>query len=146
MAECVITAVVDTDNGGNLAPACAVHATWAPCPHDGGPACPVPLHHFAGNGTREQGIRLWQLRTRGQRPLIIHTGAIPDPQDHVYEDEVLPCPCGAEVLAAIGLAEAFAGYLTCWNAGPSSSLPFLNGARIPSCSTSPSSPLSSSWP
>lgn len=98
MAECVISAVVDTDDGCSLVPACVVHAAHAPCMHDGEPACPVPLHFFPGSGTREDALRMWRLRTRGQRPLIIHTGAIPDPEDHVYEDEVLPCPCGAEII------------------------------------------------
>ena len=100
MAECVISAIVDTGNGNALVPACVVHTAYAPCPHDGEPAAPGPLHHFAGNGTREEAIRMWRLRTHGQRPLIIHTDAIPDPEDHVYETRVLPCPCGAEVLAA----------------------------------------------
>jgi hypothetical protein len=102
MAECVISAIVDTDYGGALVPACVVHAAWAPCPHDGEPACPAPLHHFPGNGTREEALRRWRLRTRGQRPLIIHTDRIPDPLDHVHEDEVLPCPCGAEIIPAGG--------------------------------------------
>jgi hypothetical protein len=55
---------------------------------------------FAGNGSRDEALRLWQLRTRGQRPLIIHTDKIPDPYDHVMEDEIHACPCGAEILPA----------------------------------------------
>jgi hypothetical protein len=102
MASCVISAIVDTDDGNALVPACIVHTCHAPCPHDGEPACPVPLHAFPGNGTRDEALRMWRLRTRGQRPLIIHTDAIPDPDDHVYEDEVLPCPCGAEIFPAGG--------------------------------------------
>ncbi len=102
MAECVISAIVDTDDGYSLVPACVVHTTYAPCPHDGEPACPAPLHFFHGNGTRDDALRMWRLRTHAQRPLIIHTGSIPDPYDHVYEDEVLPCPCGAEILSATG--------------------------------------------
>jgi len=98
MAECVISAIVDTDYGNTLIPACMVHAAHAPCMHDGEPANPAPLHSFPGNGTREEAIRMWRLRTHAQRPLIIHTDKIPDPLDHVYEDEVLPCPCGAEII------------------------------------------------
>ncbi len=105
MAECVISVIVDTDDGYSLVPACIVHAAHAPCMHDGEPACPVPLHTFAGNCTREEVTSMWRLRTRCQRPLIIHTDAIPDPQDHVMEDETLPCPCGAEILPARGADE-----------------------------------------
>ena len=36
MAECVISAIHDTDEGG-MVPACVVHTTFAPCPHDGEP-------------------------------------------------------------------------------------------------------------
>ena len=103
MASCVISAIIDTDDGCSLVPACVVHAAHAPCPHDGEPACPDPLHAFPGNGTRDDVLRLWRLRTRGQRPLIIHTDAIRDPDDHVYEDGVLPCPCGAEIFPAGGI-------------------------------------------
>lgn len=101
MAHCVISAIVDTDYGNALIPACMVHTAHAPCMHDGEPANPAPLHMFPGNGTREEAVRMWRLRTHGQRPLIIHTDAIGDPEDHVYGDEVLPCPCGAEVLEAV---------------------------------------------
>jgi len=100
VASCVISAIVDTDDGYSLVPACIVHTCHAPCPHDGEPACPAPLHSFPGNGTREEAVRMWRLRTHAQRPLIIHTDKIPDPYDHVYEDEVLPCPCGAEIIPA----------------------------------------------
>lgn len=99
MAECVISAILDTDEGG-MVPACVVHTTFAPCPHDGEPACPVPLHAF-NHADRDAAVRFWQLRTRGQRPLIIHDEQrIPDPYDHVMEDEIHPCPCGAEILPA----------------------------------------------
>ena len=101
MAHCVISAVVDTDDGNALVPACVVHATFAPCPHDGEPACPAPLHFLPATGTRDDALRMWRLRTRGQRPLVIHDEQrTPDPEGHVIEDEIRPCPCGAEVLAA----------------------------------------------
>ena len=101
MAECVISAIVDTDGGYSLVYACMVHAAHHPCMHDGERACPVPLHAFAGNRRREAVIRMWQLRTRGQRPLIIHDEQrIPDAADHVMEDEIHPCPCGAEIIPA----------------------------------------------
>ena len=100
MAHCVISAIVDTDYVDALVPACMVHAAHAPCMHDGEPACPVPLHAF-NHSDRDAAVHAWQIRTRGQRPLIIHDEQrIPDPEDHVIEDKILPCPCGAEVLEA----------------------------------------------
>ena len=100
MAECVISAILDTDEGG-MVPACVVHTCHAPCPHDGEPACPAPLHAFAGDGTRDDALRMWDLRTRRQRPLIIHDEhRIPDAYDHVMEGEIHPCPCGAEIIPA----------------------------------------------
>ena len=45
---------------------------------------------------------MWRIRTDGQRPLIVHgEQRVPDPADHVIEDRILPCPCGAEVIAVI---------------------------------------------
>ena len=100
MAHCVISAIVDTDVDYALVPACMVHTCHAPCMHDGEPANPAPLHAF-NLSDRVAAIRVWQIRTHRQRPLVIHDEQrIPDPYDHVLEDEVHPCPCGAEVLAA----------------------------------------------
>ena len=100
MAECVISAIIDTDDGYSLVPACVVHAAHAPCMHDGEPACPVPLHVF-NHQDRDAAVRAWRLRTHGQRPLVIHDEKrIPDAYDHVMEDEIHPCPCGAEILPA----------------------------------------------
>jgi hypothetical protein len=98
MAHCVISVILDADYGPVLG--CVVHATYAPCYHDGEPASPVPLHVF-NHHDRDAALRVWQLLTHGQRPLIIHDErSIPDPAGHVIEDQILPCPYGAEVLAA----------------------------------------------
>jgi hypothetical protein len=98
VAHCVISLILDADEG--LVPGCVVHAAYAPCTHDGDPACQVPLHAF-NHADREAAIRMWRTRTHQQRPLIVHDEQrIPDPADHVIEDRILPCPCGAEVLAA----------------------------------------------
>ena len=100
MAHCVISAIADSDEGYALIPACMVHTAHAPCMHDGEPASPVPLHAF-GCSERGEAIRMWEIRTHRQRPLIIHDERrIPEPSGHVVEDEIHPCPCGAEVLAA----------------------------------------------
>ena len=98
MAHCVISVILDSGYGP--VPGCVVHAAYAPCLHDGELASPVPLHAF-GHQDREAAIRMWRIRTHGQRPLVIHNEKrIPDPADHVIEDQILPCPCGAEVLGA----------------------------------------------
>ena len=98
MAHCVISVILDADLGP--VPGCVVHAVYAPCDRDGQPACPVPLHAF-GHDDRDAALRMWRIRTHQQRPLIIHDERrIPDPAGHVIEDRILPCPCGAEVLAA----------------------------------------------
>jgi hypothetical protein len=106
----VISAVVDTDGIEDeaspdtwpAAPACMVHITWAPCPHNGEPACPVPLHAYLGGGTdRDGALRMWRIRTHRQRPLILHTEAAGrTPEDHITEEDMTPCWCGAEVLPA----------------------------------------------
>ena len=98
MAHCVISVILDSNEG--LVPGCVVHAVYAPCDSDGEPACPAPLHMF-NHQDREAAITAWRIRTHGQRLLIIHDErALPDPADHVIEDRILPCPCGAEVLTA----------------------------------------------
>lgn len=100
MAHCVISAIADADVDYVLVPACMVHTAYAPCMHDGEPASPVPLHAF-NCADRAAAIGMWEIRTHRQRPLIIHDEhRIPDPSGHVAEDEIRPCPCGAEVLAA----------------------------------------------
>jgi len=44
MARCVISPVLNTDEGGwPLLPACVVHTAMAPCRHGGEPACPTLL-------------------------------------------------------------------------------------------------------
>lgn len=99
MAHCVISAIADADVGYALVPACIVHASPAPCLHDGEPANPAPLHAL-NCSDRQDAIGMWQIRTHRQRPLVIHhERRIADPADHVIGDEILPCPCGAEVLA-----------------------------------------------
>lgn len=106
VAHCVISAIVDSDQDYALIPACMVHTAHAPCMHDGELASPVPLHAF-NCAQREDAIRMWQIRTHRQRPLIIHDERrIRDPAGHVIEDEIRPCPCGAEVLAAERASDA----------------------------------------
>lgn len=93
MAECVISAVVDTDLG-RAVPACVVHASHAPCQHNGEPACATPLHTDLLNG-RMTAVRFWQQRTRGQRQLVLHRGRL-GVEDH--DTAGTDCWCGPEVL------------------------------------------------
>ena len=106
MAHCVISAILDTDAGDALVPACVVHTTHAPCPHDGEPASPAPPHVYGealGPDGRDGALRAWRIRTHRQRPLIIHkTDSVRGIEDHVTSGEVHPCWCGAEILAAEG--------------------------------------------
>jgi hypothetical protein len=98
--------ILDGDLGGGPGglgvpvEACMVHCCHWPCRYQGRPAVPAPLHMFHPTG-RDQAVRMWEVRTHRQRPLIIHTGTIPDPEDHVFETQVYPCPCGAEILPAV---------------------------------------------
>jgi hypothetical protein len=103
MADCVISAVPDTEDGLSLAPACMVHVSWAPCLHDGEPATPVPLHAFLDeHGTRAEATRIWEIRTGRQRPLVLHrAGALACLEDH-WADDRTGCPCVPEVLPAEG--------------------------------------------
>lgn len=99
MAHCVISAIVDTDDGNALVPACMVHTHFAPCPRDGEPACPVPLHSLPGAATRSEALRMWQVRTHRQRPLVIHRVDGRNIEEHECGDGT-ECACGPEVLAA----------------------------------------------
>lgn len=96
MAHCVVSNLIDTDlDGDAVVLACMVHITHAPCPHDGEPASPSPLHGDA-HPSREEVIALWAARTNRQRPLHIHRGDLAD-GSHLVETEGV-CQCGPEIL------------------------------------------------
>jgi hypothetical protein len=102
VAHCVISLILDADEG--LVSGCVVHAAYAPCMHDGDPACQVPLHGF-NHEDRDAALRMWRIRIHQQRPLIVDDErSLPDPADHVIEDRTFPGPCGAEVIAVINEA------------------------------------------
>lgn len=94
MARCVITGIAD-GSGGAVVSSCAVHARNTPCPEDGKPANPAPVHAF--DADRDVAIRAWEARTGRQRPLVIHA-ALGNPTGHVVAAKVAACPCGAEVI------------------------------------------------
>jgi hypothetical protein len=98
MAHCVISAIIDTDADA-VRPACVVHTHYAPCPNDGEPANTAPLHALPGVATRAQSLRMWQIRTHKQRPLVIHRVDGRGAEDHESGDST-ECSCGPEVLAA----------------------------------------------
>lgn len=88
MAHCVISAVFDTD-GEALVPACIVHAYYAPCPRDGKPASPTPLHGDDRLGER-QAVEFWERQTDRQRPLVVHHGSMGDDGHNLQDSD---CPC-----------------------------------------------------
>lgn len=99
MAVCVISAVLDTDTGVMRA-ACQVHCSFAlPCAHDGEPASAVPMHTDS-SPSRDEAIKHWRARTRGQRHLVIHQGRFGARRHQI--DDTLPasCWCDVEVIAA----------------------------------------------
>jgi hypothetical protein len=100
MAHCVISAVVDSDTEPmSTAPACMVHTAWAPCLHDGEPACTTPLHSPPGT-SRSDALRMWKIRTHSQRPLVIHRVDGRSIHEHAL-DEGTDCACGPEVHEAV---------------------------------------------
>ena len=94
MAECVVSSILDTDLN-RMVPACVVHAAYTPCPFDGQPACPTPLHTYP-LPSREAVVQLWEQRTAGQRRLVVHrnTGEL----GHDLTETGATCWCGPEVL------------------------------------------------
>lgn len=107
MATCVRSVIIDTDGGlpGVRTEACMVHTHRWPCPRQGHPADPAPLHAYPPYTTRGQALRMWEIRTARQRPLIIHDMTrLADPDDHIFETRVLPCPCGPEILNPVPAA------------------------------------------
>lgn len=100
MAVCVISAVVDTDDPrAPMRPACVVHTEWAPCLSNGEPASPVALEACDGQygGSRDGALANWALKTRQQRPLVLHHGDWGDDRLH---DGGRGCWCRPEYLEA----------------------------------------------
>jgi hypothetical protein len=76
--------------------ACVVHRHYAPCPLDGDPACALPLHGDE-HPSREAALASHEIKTLGQRPLVLHRGSLtdlsPTGAEHVV-DERTDCWCG----------------------------------------------------
>jgi hypothetical protein len=108
VAHCVISRVRDANDptgrllealmGGPMT-ACVVHAHHHPCPRDGQPADPAPLHTDDRHG-RVPAVALWATRTDRQRPLVIHQGNLGSTAPAHETDGVL-CWCRPEVLPAV---------------------------------------------
>lgn len=98
MARCVISSMMDTDLPGSpLVAACVVHASYAPCMHNGEPAAAGWLHTWA-HPSRTEVVVFWWRRTLGQRTLVMHFGPTDGPQ-HVYGDTA-ECWCFPELFPA----------------------------------------------
>lgn len=84
MAVCVIAATVETDAQPMvIRPACTVHTHWAPCPMNGEPASPFPLEAVDGDpGGRDSALARWALKTKRQRPFVLHHGQWTDVRPH----------------------------------------------------------------
>lgn len=109
MARCVISRIHGTDGPlpwllevmtGGTATVCVVHAHYQPCPHDGQPANPAPIHTDDRYG-KVPAEAEWATRTARQRPLVIHQGSLASTAPAHETDGVL-CWCRPEVLPATG--------------------------------------------
>ena len=72
--------------------ACWVHGRPAPCPLNGQPATPEPIHVFS-QPDQIGNIELARRNTEGRRPIIVHQGAWTDEVQHVAEIGKV-CWCG----------------------------------------------------
>lgn len=101
MAQCVMSVVHDTDEGGLLpVTACMVHASYTPCLRNGEPAATLALHADT-RPSRDEVVLFWWRRTLGQRTLIIHYG--PDIEDVAPErehEQSMDCWCSPELIPA----------------------------------------------
>jgi hypothetical protein len=95
MAHCVVSEIYDTDDE-TFVPACMVHTHNAPCPRDGQPANPNPIH-IGDQPSRVEALAMWHQRTGKQRPLVLHRGNIGD-VGHTLEAS--DCPCLPEFFTA----------------------------------------------
>lgn len=108
MSRCVVSVVVDGDDPGFIAAkwrrfrrgGCAVHCHWSPCPHDGEPAVPTPLHGTDEFG-RDDAIAGWEAKTARQRPYVLHHGSWNDKRSHVVTTHRTDCWCDPEVLRPV---------------------------------------------
>ncbi|MEU7787713.1 hypothetical protein [Amycolatopsis sp. NPDC049159] len=93
----MISETYDTDSE-TLNPACVVHTHHAPCPRDGEPANPTPLHGDDLPGETAM-VRAWADLTDQQRPLVVHhMGRGVDRLGH--NKDGLECPCSPSVYPA----------------------------------------------
>jgi hypothetical protein len=108
MAHCVISRIHGTDGPlpwlvevmtGGPVTVCVVHAHHHPCPRDGQPADPSPLHTDDHHG-RVPAVALWATRTDRQRPLVIHQGNLASTAPE-HETGGPLCWCRPEVLPAV---------------------------------------------
>lgn len=90
MAHCVIT----TLNTGTRT--CMVHRHPNPCPRDGEPAWPEPLHMDDRWG-RTKAVAHWVTVTGQQRPLVLHQGNLDSKRPTHQERD---CWCHPEYVSA----------------------------------------------
>jgi hypothetical protein len=73
-------------------PVCTVHGNPSPCPHDGKPALPFPIHVVACAEHRIEQIELARRAVAGTRPIMVHDG-VEDDTTHLVELGDTDCWC-----------------------------------------------------
>lgn len=91
VSRCV-TSMVYNEETGRPALACMVHTTYAPCPHNGEPASPAPVH-VDDSPTRVAAIEAARARVGGARPIVVHNGSF-NLDDREHSTEESGCWCG----------------------------------------------------
>jgi len=95
----VVSVVADSATGPFAATsACVVHCHHAPCPDNGRPANPDPLHSDTTFG-RVRTVAEWATRTDRQRPLVIHQGSLASMHPEHWTDG-RDCWCQPETVPA----------------------------------------------
>jgi len=97
VSACHISQIHDTGTG-QMAAACMVHATIAPCWKDGEPAVRVPVH-VDETPSREEAVEAARRRVAGSRPIVVHRGFWSD-GEHETGAEFAGCWCGAVMIPA----------------------------------------------
>jgi hypothetical protein len=99
-AHCVVSVVADSDAGpfADATSACVVHCHHTPCPDNGKPANPDPIHSDTSFG-RVRVVMEWASRTDRQRPLVIHNGSLASMHPEHWTDG-RDCWCRPETVPA----------------------------------------------
>lgn len=73
-------------------PFCMVHGNEAPCPDEGRPALPDPVHVFS-LPDQVDAVENARAITAGSRPIVVHKGHQSDATSHMLERGAETCWC-----------------------------------------------------